>query len=66
MNNLKIMDNYLLYLDFDLGFDFAHGGNCEKLCFSTDDKYLIKKIKTKAKKLGLKVRKKSGEYLITA
>jgi hypothetical protein len=64
--SLEIMDRYLTYLDFELGFNFSYGGTFDMLYFKTDDKHLLKKIKFKAKGLGLNVKKKSGEYFITA
>jgi len=62
MNNLELMNKFLFDLDVGYGFNRLIG----ELDFTTNNKVLIKKIKQKAKDLGLSCRKKGSYYIIRA
>ena len=62
MNNLELMNKFLFDLDVSYGFNRLIG----ELDFNTSDRFLIKKIKQKAKDLGLSCIKKGSYYIIRA
>jgi hypothetical protein len=61
MDKLKLIDKFIFDLDVGYGSDFSKG----MIFVSSFSDADYKKIKSKARELGLKFRKRNGELIIT-